>query len=397
MSEHVVVVGASLSGIKAARELRALGFDGAITMIGEEEALPYDRPPLSKEFLAGERELNDFSLTDAAELRALDVEFIGADPATALDEESNTVTLSSGRVVGYDQVIMATGACPNRPPWFRPMAGLHLLRSIEDAFAIRDQLPTARRVVIVGGGFIGTEAAAKLVTMVKDVTLVTDGNSVLEPLGRELAARFTALHRIRGVAVLTNSFVVDILGNDRVRGVQLVDDSIVETDLVLVAVGARPNSAWVPQLADPLTGAVAVRADGKVRGNVWAAGDVTSAGAGHWFSAVRQSKRVARAILGIEDKSTARLDSEVPYMWTDQFELKVQLLGSVRQTDDFHVLDQENATEPSNFVGVYSRDGIISGGVLVDQPQVLGKMRQIVASRGTINDAVKLLGAGVRS
>ncbi|WP_052059954.1 NAD(P)/FAD-dependent oxidoreductase [Rhodococcoides fascians] len=397
MGKHVVVVGASLSGVKAIRDLRALGYDGAITMIGDEEALPYDRPPLSKQFLAGESQFDDLVLADASELTTLGVEFISADPATALDEESNTVTLASGQVVGYDHVLITTGAGPNRPPWFRPVPGLHLLRSVEDARAVRDELTTAQRVVIVGGGFIGTEAAAKLVSMGKDVTIVTDGDSVLEPLGHELAARFTALHRSRGVNIINNSLVVDVHGVDRVTSVQILDQTIIETDMVLVAVGARPNSAWVPQLADPMTKAINVRTDGNVRGNIWAAGDVTAAGAGHWFSAVRQSKRAARAILGIEDKSTARLDAEVPYMWTDQFELKVQLLGLVRQTDDLDILDQQGETDPGNLVGVYSRNGIISGGVLVDQPQILGKMRQIVAASGSVDDAAHVLGAGVRS
>ncbi len=397
MTDRLVVVGASLSGIKAVRDMRALGFEGDITMVGAEDELPYDRPPLSKGFLAGECEVDDLLLATEAQMQELRVDFVRGDPAVLLNEESNAVTLSSGRILPYDSVLITTGADPNRPSWFRELPGLHLLRSVSDARAIRDGLRQGERVVIVGGGFIGTEAAAKLCGLGKEVTIVTDGDSVLEPLGRELASRFTALHRSRRVEVVTGSLVVEVIGDDRAHAVRLLDGTVIETDSVLVAVGARPNSTWVAQLADPLTGAVQVQVDGRVRGNVWAAGDVTTTGVGHWFSAVRQSKRVARGILGIVDKSTLRLDSEVPYMWTDQFELKVQILGSVERADNFAILDQECDATPANLVGLYHKDGIISGAVLIDRPQVLGALRKLVAMGGTLGDAADLFGSGVRS
>ncbi|MEE2060417.1 NAD(P)/FAD-dependent oxidoreductase [Rhodococcus artemisiae] len=386
MADKLVVVGASLAGIKAVQELRLLGYGDAITLIGAEPHGPYDRPPLSKGFLSGTVSADDLRLVDDDALAALDVELLLGTEATGLDVESMQVQCGDRRV-DYDRLLIATGASPRRPTWFRGLPGLHVLRSIDDADGLRADIAAAETIVVVGGGFIGTEAAAHLTASGKRVTVVTDADTLVPPLGTHMADLVTELHRSRGVGVVTGAVVDGLLGDDRVRGVELADGRTIAADAVLVSIGAVPETRWLNGSLVSDNGSLTCDPDGRVNETVWAAGDVTSQGAGHWFSAVNQARRVARSMLGVVDNTTRRLEQEVRYMWTDQFEFKVQMLGVAMPGDEFTVVSQAEPGSPE-IAGLFSRDGMVSGGVVVNRPRDLAVVRRVVGAAEPLESAL---------
>lgn len=385
MSDHVLVVGASLAGYKAIRELRTLGHDGLITLVGEETVLPYDRPPLSKGCLTGTHRPADLALCDQDELATLDVDVLLGTRAVALDRARDRVLLDDGEDLPYRNLLVTTGARARLPAWYRPLEGVHLLRSAADAEAIRADLSNEGPIAVVGGGFIGTEAAAALASTGRQVTVVAEGRNFLEPLGEFAAEFLTDLHRARGVTPRTGRTVVELTGQHRVQGVTLDDGSTVEATTVLVSTGAQPNSEWLGELASPRTGAVATDSAGRVDRSMWAAGDVTTAGSGHWFSAVRQARRAARGITGVDNSATARLDAELPYFWTDQFELKVQVVGSVQEATAVPVLHHD---DPVRIVVAYERGGRVTGALVAGRPRDLVTARSIVRDGAEMSSAV---------
>lgn len=384
MSDHILVVGASLAGYKAIRELRTLGFEGLITLVGDEAVLPYDRPPLSKGYLTGACSPADAALCDWDDLAALDVDVVLGTRATSLNRAARRVQLDNGEDLPYGRLLVTSGARARRLGWYRELAGLHLLRSANDADAIRADLRQDGPVVVIGGGFIGTEAAAALAATGRAVTLIAEGANLLEPLGPFAAELLTDMHRSRGVRTMLGRSVVAVNGQDRVEGVALDDGSVLEGPTVLVCTGAQPNSEWVGELADAKTGAVTADPAGRVEDAVWAAGDVTTSGSGHWSSAVRQARRAAHDILGVNNAVTARLDHELPYFWTDQFDLKIQVIGSARGATPVPVLHHES---PTRIVELFERDGRTTGAVVAGRPRDLVLARSLVRDHEEVSTA----------
>ncbi|MFJ4951872.1 NAD(P)/FAD-dependent oxidoreductase [Streptomyces sp. NPDC088760] len=378
----VTIVGASLAGLYAARELRAQGFDGRLVLIGEEPHHPYDRPPLSKDFLIGRAEESGLALTDADETAGLHAEWLLGVRARGLDARGRTVLLDDGRTVSTDGVVIATGAAARRLPG-DSLAGVHTLRTLDDARVLRADLTQGpRRVVVIGGGFIGAETASSCARLGHEVTVVEAAPLPLVPqLGPRMASVCAALHRRGGVELVTGIGVAALRGTATVTGVDLADGRTLPADVVIVGIGAVPNTAWL------LGSTVAVHDgvlcdDGCVTRlpQVVAVGDVARVGgarAEHWTSATEQPRVAVTNLLAGHPRATAR---PLPYFWSDQYDSRIQFAGRYREGDTVHVTEgeitDEGAPGESGFLARYERDGRTVAVLGVDRPRAFMRARR---------------------
>ncbi|MGW2102552.1 NAD(P)/FAD-dependent oxidoreductase [Streptomyces olivaceoviridis] len=378
----VTIVGASLSGLYAARELRAQGFDGRLVIVGEEPHHPYDRPPLSKDFLIGRADESELALTDADETAGLDAEWLLGVRARGLDLRGRTVLLGDGRTVSTDGVVIATGAAARRLPGDR-LAGVHTLRTLDDARALRAELTRGhRRVVVIGGGFIGAETASSCARLGHDVTVVEAAPLPLVPqLGAPMAEVCAALHRRGGVELVTGTGVAALRGTGTVTGVDLADGRRLPADLVIVGIGARPHTDWLVGSALALHDGVLCD-DGCVTAlpQVVAVGDVARVGgtrAEHWTSATEQPRAAVTNLLAGHTVATART---LPYFWSDQYDSRIQFAGRYREGDTVHVTEGEIADDgapgESGFLARYERDGRTVAVLGVDRPRAFMRARR---------------------
>ncbi|MGW2773043.1 NAD(P)/FAD-dependent oxidoreductase [Streptomyces olivaceoviridis] len=378
----VTIVGASLSGLYAARELRAQGFDGRLVIVGEEPHHPYDRPPLSKDFLIGRAGEGDLALTDADETAGLDAEWLLGVRARGLDPRGRTVLLGDGRTVSTDGVVIATGAAARRLPGDR-LAGVHTLRTLDDARALRAELTRGhRRVVVIGGGFIGAETASSCARLGHDVTVVEAAPLPLVPqLGARMAEVCAALHRRGGVELVTGTGVAALRGTGIVTGVDLADGRRLPADVVIVGIGARPHTDWLVGSALALHDGVLCD-DGCVTAlpQVVAVGDVARVGgirAEHWTSATEQPRAAVTNLLAGHTVATART---LPYFWSDQYDSRIQFAGRYREGDTVHLTEGEIADDgapgESGFLARYERDGRTVAVLGVDRPRAFMRARR---------------------
>ncbi|MBX7433390.1 FAD-dependent oxidoreductase [Mycobacterium sp. Y57] len=363
--DSVAIVGASLAGLSVLRELRAAGFTGPVTVIGEETHRPYDRPPLSKAFLHdGPRP--DLALADAAELDELSASWLLGTRATGLSSQSadhHTVEVDGGAEVTAEAVVVATGARARTLPGHRALAGVHSLRTLDDAEALRRSLRGCARLVVIGAGFIGAEVASTAAARGADVTVVEAAALPLaHAFGDAVAASCAAMHGAHGVRLRTGVGVQGLSGSDRVEEVVLADGTRLPADAVVVGIGARPNTEWLnhPQIVlHHPSGGIRTDACGRtdVRG-VYALGDCAAAfspdhgehhRSEHWTNATTQAKAVAAAIAG-----TAVPPSATPYMWSDQYGHRLQFAGHRTGSDTLRVVDGDLSDD--SFVAVYERD-----------------------------------------
>ncbi|GGL11666.1 NAD(P)/FAD-dependent oxidoreductase [Nocardia jinanensis] len=245
--ESVVIVGASAAGLSVAEGLRRAGYTGRVTVIGEEQHQPYDRPPLSKQLLAEGWDTERVFLRTPEDIAGLDLDLRLGRRAVGLDIRDRRVALSGGEEVGYDALVVATGVAARRLRGTEGVAGVHSLRTLEDALAFRDALRMQPRLVIVGSGFVGAEAAAVARTLGAEVTMVTDAAAPLaDALGSELGTMLTEVHRDHGVRIETDALVDSVpTESGRATGVRLVDGRTIDADCVLVGIGAVPNTDWL--------------------------------------------------------------------------------------------------------------------------------------------------------
>ncbi|WP_210407868.1 NAD(P)/FAD-dependent oxidoreductase [Allokutzneria sp. NRRL B-24872] len=370
----ITVVGASLAGLSAARELRAQGFDGRLVIVGEEPHQPYDRPPLSKDFLLGRAEEADLALTDAAERCSLEAEWLLGVHASGLDLAAGEVVLDNG-TVRTDGVVIATGARPRMLAGQGNLNGVHTLRTIEDALALRADLDRAERVVVVGAGFIGAEVASTCAARGLDVTVLEAAPKPLPGLGDEIASACAALHTDHGVRLLCGTGVVGLSGDHRVREVLLSDGSAVEADVVVVGVGVIPTTSWLQDSGVALGNGVLC--DPGCRAglpNVVAVGDVASV-AGHrvehWTNATRQPRVAVRNLLA---GSLVESCAEVPYFWSDQYGVRIQFAGRVLPTDKVEVV--EGSVEDSSFVALWRRENLDVGVFAFNHTKTFTRLRR---------------------
>jgi 3-phenylpropionate/trans-cinnamate dioxygenase ferredoxin reductase component len=415
----IVVVGASLAGLRAAEELRAQGFDGSITVIGDEPHLPYDRPPLSKQVLAGKWDVDRTPLAVAHSdgLEGLDLDWRLGTRATGLDLGTRRVLVSDGPPVPFDGLVIATGATPRTLPGpdLAGMAGVHTLRTLDDCLAICEALAAgANRVVVVGAGFIGSEVAATCHSRACEVTLL---EALPVPLGRalgdEMGAVMGELHRDHDVDLRLGVGVAAIEGDGapgggRVARVRLADESVVETDLVIVGVGVTPNTGWLEGTGLALDNGVVCDATTLVAPGVVAAGDVArwpSPRFGelmrveHWDNALAMGAHAARRLLaeppfaglaqrGASGEPVSGLEpyDPVPWFWSDQYDRKIQLAGRSSDADEVRVVD--GATADRRFVALYRRGDRLAGVLAMNRPRLLVTYRGLVERGASWDEAM---------
>ncbi|MDX2678070.1 NAD(P)/FAD-dependent oxidoreductase [Streptomyces soliscabiei] len=381
----VAVVGASLAGLSAARSLRKQGYDGRLVVIGDETHRPYDRPPLSKEFLAGTLGEAELSLeADDEDLRA---EWLLGVRATGLDRTERAVRLADGREVRADGIVIATGAAARTLPGTEGLAGVHALRTLDDARALRDELARGGRLVVIGGGFIGAEVASTACALGLDVTVVEVAPTPLAgPLGASMGAIVSALHTDHGVRLLCGVGVKGLSGESRVDAVLLEDGRSVPADIVVVGVGARPCVDWLAGSGVELDNGVKCGADGRTAlAGVVAVGDCANwydprAGAHrrveHWTGA-RERPDAAVAVLlagGAVEPGVPR----PPYFWSDQYGVKIQFAGHAAGADSVTV--EEGAADDRNVLAVYRRAGHPVAVLGMNQPRLFTRWRKQLAA-----------------
>jgi NADPH-dependent 2,4-dienoyl-CoA reductase/sulfur reductase-like enzyme len=379
-----VIVGGSLAGISTARALRAQGYDGALTIVGAEPHRPYDRPPLSKEFLAGAVEEPALSLEMPGEDLGIDWRLGVA--AVSLDPDRMVVELADGSVVAADGFVLATGASPMALPGTPDLAGVHLLRTIDDARTLRDDLARARRLVVVGGGFIGSEVASTARQLGLDVTVVEAAELPLVlQLGVEMARVVSGLHAQGGTTLECGVGVRGLVGSGAVDGVELSDGRVLPADVVVVGIGARPTTAWLADSGltlDPRHGGIHCDAFGATgRAGIVAVGDCAAwfddeVGAPqrveHWTSAHERGPLAAATLLGIDPPKVR--GGRAPYFWSDQYGLRIQFAGHARPGDEVTI--EEGSPEERSLLALYRRDGEPVAVLGLDRPRPFTQWRR---------------------
>jgi NADPH-dependent 2,4-dienoyl-CoA reductase/sulfur reductase-like enzyme len=381
----VAVVGASLAGLSAARSLRGQGFDGRLVVVGDELHRPYDRPPLSKEFLSGT--LGEAELALEADGEDLGAEWLLGTRAVALDHAHRTLGLADGREVRADGFVLATGAAARTLPGSEGLAGVHTLRTLDDARALRDELALGGRLVVIGGGFIGAEVASTAYALGLDVTVVEAAPTPLAgPLGETMGAVVSALHTDHGVRLLCGVGVKGLSGESRVDAVLLEDGRGLPADIVVVGVGARPNVEWLEGSGIALDNGVKCGADGRTNlAGVVAVGDCANwydprAGhhrrVEHWTGA-RERPDAAIAVLlagGAVQPGVPR----PPYFWSDQYGVKIQFAGHAAGADDVTV--EAGTADSRDVLAVYRRAGDPVAVLGMNQPRLFTRWRKQLAA-----------------
>ncbi|MFE1955398.1 NAD(P)/FAD-dependent oxidoreductase [Streptomyces sp. NPDC059524] len=389
----VTVVGASLAGLYAARELRAQGFDGRLVIVGDEPHRPYDRPPLSKDFLSGKAQESDLALSDDAETLELGAEWIFGVRARGLDARGRVVLLEDGRTVSTDGLVIATGARARRLPGPAP-AGVHTLRTLDEARALRaDLLRGPQRVVVIGGGFIGAETASSCAALGHDVTVVEAAPLPLLPqLGPDMAAVCSTLHERGGATLITGTGVAALEGDPAVTGVRLADGRVLPADVVVVGIGAVPNTEWLAGSTLAVHDGVLCD-DGCVTAlpHVVAVGDVArvaGARAEHWTSATAQPRVAVRNLLAGRTVEHAR---PLPYFWSDQYGSRIQFAGRRREGDVPRIV--EGTIEEGSFLALYEREGRTTAALAMNRPRPFTRVRREL-SRAEAQSAAPAVAAG---
>ena len=386
----IVIVGAGHAGAQAAIALRQRKFEGTIALIGDEPDLPYERPPLSKEYLSQDKPFERILLRPATFWAEKQVEIISSTRIVTVDAAAHQVTSATGEMIGYGTLIWATGGSPRRLTCAgHDLAGVHAVRTRADVDRLMGELPATTRVVVIGGGYIGLEAAAVLTKLGKQVTLLEALPRVLARVAGEPLSRFyEAEHRAHGVDVRLETQVECIVGEGgRVTGVRLADGEVVPGEMVIVGIGIIP--AVEPLLAAGATGGNGVAVDALCHTSlpdVFAIGDCAlhesafAAGASIRLESVQnandQAATVAKALTGVEEPYAA-----VPWFWSNQYDLKLQTVG-LSTGHDRAVLRGDLATR--SFSLVYLKDGRVIALDCVNATKDYVQGRALVAGGATI-------------
>jgi len=380
----VTIVGASLAGYWAAETLRRDGFKGRISLIGSEPHAPYDRPPLSKKYLAGDLDDDRLALTTAEKLADLGLDLRLGCSATGLDMADRTLEVD-GVAEPFDGLVIATGTRCRTLPGTAGLAGVHTLRTRDDAAAIRDAMADgARRMMVVGAGFIGAEVASTAIGRGIEVTMV---EALEAPFGRvlgiEMGAVMADVHRHHGVDLRTGVGVAEVLGDGHVTGVRLADGVTLDVDLLVVGIGVIPNTDWLEGSGLTLDDGVVCDETCLAASGVVAAGDVArwynkrygeSMRVEHWDNAVQQGVHAARRLLLSDGEATPF--APVPWFWSDQYDRKIQLAGRPHPDDEVRVV--AGSTAEHRFAAFYGRDGRFTAALGMNRP------RQVMQSKGLL-------------
>jgi 3-phenylpropionate/trans-cinnamate dioxygenase ferredoxin reductase subunit len=387
----VVVVGASLAGAKAAEGLRADGFDGRVTLVGDEADRPYERPPLSKEYLLGKAEREKSFVHPEAWYAEHDVELRLGTTVTAIDPATHRVELAGGERLAYGSLLLTTGSSPRRLPVpGADLAGVRYLRRLGDSDALKADFAAASSVAVVGAGWIGLETAAAARAAGLDVTLLETAElPLLRVLGPEAATVFAELHRRNGVDLRTGVTVAELSGRDgTVTGVRLGDGTEVAADVVIVGVGITPNDQLARDAGIGVDNGITV--DAHLRSSdpdVYAAGDVASAyhpllgrhiRVEHWANARRQGAAAARTILG-HDEEFDRL----PYFFSDQYDLGMEYTGYVEPDGYDQVVFRGDPA--GEFICFWLSEGRVLAGMNVNVWDVSDDIERLIRSGAAVD------------
>ncbi|RPK67255.1 Rhodocoxin reductase [Streptomyces sp. ADI96-02] len=390
---RIVIVGASAGGLATAEALRGSGYEGGITLIGDEPHLPYDRPPLSKRILTGTERPSGLALRRKEHIGALGLDLRLGARATGLDMAARTVRLADGAVVPYEALVVATGVRARRLPGSGHlsgrMTGSHTLRTVEDALRLKARLLPGRRLVIVGAGFVGAEVAAVARGLGVEVTVLESAPvPMAQAIGGQAGQLLARAHLDHGVRLRTGAAVAEILSTDgHVTGVALADGSVIPADDVLVAVGSLPNTEWLHGSGLTLDDGLVCDEFSAAAPGVYGVGDAarwhnplfgTTMRIEHRTNAAEQAIAVARNLLAPEP-ALRRPYAPVPYFWSDQYDMKAQAYGFLRGHDEAAVVEQDASRK--RFLIAYRREdrlvGVLAAGV---PPKTLHAWRALIAA-----------------
>jgi NADPH-dependent 2,4-dienoyl-CoA reductase/sulfur reductase-like enzyme len=393
MLERVVIVGASLGGLRAAESLRQTGFTGAITMIGAEPHLPYDRPPLSKKFLAGDWDGDRIQLLKPEGLDELDVEWRLGVAAVNLDLEARQVHLDDGTRVGFDGAILATGSEPRRLPGQLDHPHVFELRTLDDSLALRERLAAGgQKLVVVGAGFIGLEAAATARQLGNDV-LVVEGASapLIRALGAEQGAAVAAVHGDHGVEIRT-----DVTVDGLTDGGLVINGAFESADVVLIGIGVAPATRWLDdsslELRDGVVCTPELNAGAPL---VYAAGDMVrwynslfdeEMRIEHWTNAAEQGALAAQNLLAEAANEPTTAYAPVPFFWSEQYDRRIQFLGRASADDEVHLI--AGSVEERKYAALFSRNGKLRGVLGLSMPKNVMPYRAKLLEGISIEDAI---------
>ena len=384
-SESYLIVGAGIAGGAAAETLRKQGFDGEVHLVGAEPHRPYDRPPLSKEFLSGDKEeaklffkMEDFYAEHSIELH------LGAE-ATALDASSNTLTLADRQAIHYDKLLLATGSKVKKLPVpGSDLAGVHYLRTIEDSRAIARSMNGAGKAVIVGAGFIGSEVAAVCKTTGLDVTVLEiQAQPMAHILGDRMGSVYADLHTRRGVDLRLGEGISEIRGHTRAEQVITDRGLTIDCDLVVIGVGIAPDTFLAEDAGLDVDSGILVDEHCRTSNpDIFAAGDVANwfhPGLGrrlrveHWDNALNQGAAAAKSMLCTPEPYSPTL-----YFWSDQYDLNIQYLGHAAAWD--HIAIRGNPAE-EKFTAFYLKDGSVHGALVVNNFRDIRPTRTLIGQK----------------
>lgn len=387
--QTIVVVGASLTGAKAVESIREGGFDGEVILIGEEPELPYERPPLSKDFLRGGAE--EPYVFDLDFYKDHDIKLMTDSVVSAIDPAASTVSIAGNDVVHFDRLLLATGAEPRHLPLpGADLDGVVYLRNLDDSLAIGSQLGEGKKVTVVGGGWIGSEVAASARQKGCDVTIIAPEKVLLERvLGDELGQFFTDVHADEGVKFLAEAGVTGFEGSDRVEAVLTDKGESIQSDLVVIGAGVIPRISLAKDAGIATDNGILTGADLQTDSpGIYAAGDVANAWhpfyerrirVEHWANARRQGAAAGSSMIGKEVSF-----DEIPYFFSDQYEVGMEYVGYVTESDQ---VIYRGSVEDREFIAFWMKDNRIQAGMNVNVWDVSDTIRDLIRSRTEIDIA----------
>jgi 3-phenylpropionate/trans-cinnamate dioxygenase ferredoxin reductase subunit len=395
VTARVVIVGAGHAGVRFCEEMRGLGFDGALTLIGEEACRPYERPPLSKAVLCAEADPDDHPLLPQEQERALTITLRKGCRASAIDRTARQLHLADGSIVGFDHLVLATGVAPRRLTCAgSALEGVFYLNDAASALPLRCELAEpGRSVVVIGGGFIGLEVAAAARQCGHAVTVIESAERVAARLFPPSLSRVLAeLHEARGVIIRAGCGVAALVGEDRVSAVKLVSGEILPADIVVIGIGSLPRTDLAAQCGLSVSDGILVDSDGRTDDpNIFAIGDVAavrSRDGRHaqrresWDNAQVMARRAAATIMGAPRPAAAP-----PWFWTDQYDCNVQYIGEPASGCDETIIAQDGG-----HTHLYARDGRLAAVALVNAGRNRRRMLKAVADQAPLCDIIAALG-----